>query len=255
MIVLAVSVILGLFTTIVLSIELGYRWGLRRWARVAPPARSLHSTMEASIFGLMGLLVAFIFNGAGVRFENRRRLVAEEVNAIGTAYRRLDLLPPPAQPQLRDDFRSYVRSRLHLFQFIPGTNERQVALAESGDLQNSIWKQAVGATLGGPPSTQTLVLTSINEVIDITTIQNTAREAHPPLAVFVMLGVMVIGSSALAGYAMAASGSRDWVYVIVFALLLGMSIYVILDYEFPRVGIIRIDPYDQMFHNLLAEMK
>lgn len=51
--------------------------------------------MEAAIFGLLGLLLGFAFAGATSRLEARRQLIVQEANAIGTAYLRLDLLPPP----------------------------------------------------------------------------------------------------------------------------------------------------------------
>ena len=53
---------------------------------------------EAAVFGLLGLLIAFTFSGAASRFEDRRHLITEEANAIGTAYLRIDLLPGDAQP-------------------------------------------------------------------------------------------------------------------------------------------------------------
>ena len=48
---------------------------------------------EGAVFGLLGLILAFSFSGAATRFEQRRHLITEEANAIGTAYLRLDLLP------------------------------------------------------------------------------------------------------------------------------------------------------------------
>ncbi len=57
--------------------------------------------VEGAVFGLVGLLIAFTFSGAGTRFDTRRQLVVEETNAIGTAYLRLDLLPAALQPALR----------------------------------------------------------------------------------------------------------------------------------------------------------
>ena len=56
----------------------------------------------------MGLLIAFTFYGAGFRFDARRNLLVREANAIGTTYLRLDLLPPDTQPELRQEFRTYV---------------------------------------------------------------------------------------------------------------------------------------------------
>jgi hypothetical protein len=52
-----------------------------------------NGAVAAAIFGLMGLLIAFTFSGAASRFDERRHLIVQEANAIGTFYLRLDLLP------------------------------------------------------------------------------------------------------------------------------------------------------------------
>ena len=131
----------------------------------------------------------------------------------------------------------------------------QAELARSSALQSSIWKNAVSAVTDSGPATQALVLAAINEVIDITTAQNMAFITHPPLAVFVMLVGTILVSSALAGYRMAASGARDWVSTVVYAFVLSVAIYVIFDYEYPRVGLIRVDAVDQALFDTLDRMK
>jgi hypothetical protein len=75
--------------------------------------------VEGSVFGLLGLLVAFTFSGASSRFDTRRHLIVEETNAIGTAYLRLDVLPSTVQPALRDSFRRYLDSRLAIYRKLP----------------------------------------------------------------------------------------------------------------------------------------
>ena len=72
------------------------------------------SAIEGAIFGLFGLLLAFTFSGAVSRFDTHRQLLTQEANDIGTAYLRLDLLPAQTQPELRQLFRDYTTSRLHL---------------------------------------------------------------------------------------------------------------------------------------------
>jgi hypothetical protein len=42
--------------------------------------------VEAAVFGLMGLLIAFTFSGAAARFDSRRAQLVEEANCIGTAF-------------------------------------------------------------------------------------------------------------------------------------------------------------------------
>ena len=93
----------------ILLLELG-RWQRRRRESEG------NSTIEGAIFALFGLLLAFTFSGAISRYDNHRLLLTEEVNDIGTAYLRLDLLPSQRRPELQQLFRDYTNSRLHLFE-------------------------------------------------------------------------------------------------------------------------------------------
>jgi hypothetical protein len=67
---------------------------------------------EGAVFGMLGLLIAFSFSGAASRFEDRRHLIVEEANAVGTAYLRLDLLSGDARTELREMFRRYLDIRI-----------------------------------------------------------------------------------------------------------------------------------------------
>jgi len=246
-------VLVGWFAGILLSIELGYRIG-RRWTRVPKDGRLVSGAIEGSIFGLMGLLIAFTFYGAGARFDIRRALIIREVNAIGTSYLRLDLLPTEMQPQLREDFKRYVQSRLEVYEKIPNVEAVKAALDRSSVLQRKLWNDSVEAVRGSGPSEKVLVLSTLNDVIDITTDRTAALTTHPPSAVYAMLGLTIIASSALAGYTMSASGSRDWLSICAFTFVLGAVMYVIWDYEFPRSGLMRIDPVDQLLIRTLESM-
>ncbi|HEX6722674.1 MAG TPA: hypothetical protein VF107_14000, partial [Burkholderiaceae bacterium] len=101
-----------LFLGIVLCLALG-RWLRRRTISRPDGAGQLLNvaSLEAAVFGLLGLLIAFTFSGALTRFDLRRAQVVDEANAIGTAYLRIDLLPASAQPRLRETFRQYVDAR------------------------------------------------------------------------------------------------------------------------------------------------
>jgi hypothetical protein len=54
---------------------------------------------------------------------------------------------------------------------------------------------------------------------------------------------------------MSTAEVRDWASTLIFALTISLALYVILDYEFPRVGFIRIDPVDQVLVETLKQMK
>jgi len=51
--------------------------------------------MVAAELGLLAFLLAFTFGFAASRFEDRRQVVLDESNAIGTTYLRTATLPEP----------------------------------------------------------------------------------------------------------------------------------------------------------------
>src|SRR5437660_11996470 len=100
--------------------EIGRRFGVRRRPKESEGERSGLGTVEGAVFALFGLMVAFTFSGAASRFNEKRMLTAQEVNCIETAYLRLHLLSPQAQPAPQDLFRHYVDSRLEIYRMLPG---------------------------------------------------------------------------------------------------------------------------------------
>jgi hypothetical protein len=82
-----------------------------------------------------------------------------------------------------------------------------------------------------------------------------ALQLHPPLIIFGMLFLVALASALLAGYSMAGGKDRKWLHVIGFALVIGITVYVILDIEFPRFGLIRVDAFDKALVDLLKSMK
>lgn len=55
--------------------EMGRRIGRRRLKSDAEGSRAGLGTVEGSWFGLLGLLIAFTFSGAAVRFDARKQLI------------------------------------------------------------------------------------------------------------------------------------------------------------------------------------
>jgi hypothetical protein len=138
---------------------------MRNW----PAAKSTARRASTASCDLLGLLIAFTFSGAATRFDERRNLIVQETNDIGTAYLRLDLLPVSAQPVLRDLFRRHVDSRLEVYRKLPDIEAARAELVRSNQLQGEIWSQAVaaGRMTEAPPAANMLVLPALNQMIDI----------------------------------------------------------------------------------------
>lgn len=246
----------GLVLLIVLLLEAGRRIGAHR-RQVDPEGASAGlGAIEGAMFGLMGLLIAFTFSGAAGRFDARRQLVGQEANAIGTAYLRIDLLPVAAQPALREDFRNYLDLRIAAFRKIRRNIEAaNEDFARASELQNKIWAEAVaGCQQANSPAVTSLVLSSMNDMIDMTTTRLVAQQTHPPEVIFYGLGLLILATSLLAGYGMSAGRKRSWLHAILFAAIMA-AIYVILDIEYPRVGLVRLDNADQVLIDLRSSMK
>jgi hypothetical protein len=54
---------------------------------------------------------------------------------------------------------------------------------------------------------------------------------------------------------MARSRNRSWLHLAGFALILSASFHVILDLEYPRQGLIRVDAFDQALVDLRQRVK
>jgi hypothetical protein len=237
----------GLFAGLLLFLELGRRWGTRQLQRDPEGARVGTGAIEGAIFALIGLLIAFTFSGAATRFDTRRNQIVEEANAVGTAWLRLDVLPAEAQPALRDLFRQYVDSRLAAYRKLPDIDAARVELDRSLELQAQIWNQSVAAARSAPTTSAAVVLLpALNQMIDIVTTRTAARMMHPPPAIYALLFILSLLGALFAGVAMAGSRTRQSLHVVGFAMTMALSTYVILDLEFPRVGLIRLDAADRL---------
>ena len=197
---------LGLFLGMLLLLEVGRRSAVAHLARNPEAAIAGFAPIEAAVLGLLGLLLAFTISGAGSRFDERRHLIVEEANAIGTAYLRLDVLSVQARPALQQSFRRYLDSRIDTYRKLPDAAAAKEDLAKSTRLQEEIWQQAVAGLReeGVAPRGTTVLLPALNAMIDITTTRTMATQLHPPAVIFVMLFALALVSALLAGYGMAA---------------------------------------------------
>jgi len=237
---------LVLFLGMLISLEVGRRLGIKRRAKEAEGERGNLGTIEGAVFALFGLLMAFTFSGAASRFNEKRLLIAEEANAIETAYLRLDLVPE-AKPKLQDLFREYLESRLKTYRILPDMKAARLEMANSKRVQEEIWAESVAATRlpGAHPAAAWVLLPALNNMIDITTTRTMALQLHPPRIIYGLLFSLGLICALLAGYRMAGT-YRSWLHIMGFAVLTVVIIYVMLDVEYPRAGLIRLETADQV---------
>jgi hypothetical protein len=246
-----------LFFGMLILLEGGRRLGIRRRPKESEGERGNLGPVEGAVFALFGLMVAFTFSGAATRFNEKRMLIAEEVNTIETAYLRLHLVPQEAQSELQELFRRYVDSRLETYRKLPNMEAAKLEMAKSKKLQEEIWTEAVPATVlpKSHPDAGKLLLPALNNMIDITTTRTMALQTHPPRIIYALLFGLGLVCSLLAGYRMSTAQHRSWLHILGFTVITVIIVYVMLDAEYPRAGLIRLETADQLLVDLRNGMK
>lgn len=250
------SVAITIFFGVLVALRVGRVIGERAITRYGSIGSTIGS-LEAAVFALLGLMVAFTFSGALTRFDTRRAQVVQEANAIGSAWLRLDLLPAAAQPKLRDTFRAYVDTRIATYAKLPDLKAARDEAARSQALQGEIWAQAADALRqpNARADAGILLLPALNEMFDITSTRLAATQLHPPLIIYAMLVALAIVAALLAGYQSAGEKGYAWIHKIAFATIVALTVYVILEIEYPRLGLVRIDAIDHLLVDVRAGMK
>lgn len=249
----ALALSFGVFAGISVCLEAGYRLARRKQDDRAHEGTG---AIEAAVFGLLGLLLAFSFAGGTSRLDTRRELIVSEANAIGTAYLRLDLLEQPAKAEIRELVRQYAGQRIQAYQMLPDLRGAERAIEQTGALQERIWVQAVAASQrAASPSTAMLVLPAINEMFDIATSRTVALHTQLPSLILGLLIAVTLLSALLAGYSMAKRGRRTTFHSLIYAIAITATIYAVADLDNPRSGLIRLDEADDALVRLRDSMK
>jgi hypothetical protein len=247
---LAVYFSLALFVGMAVCLEAGYRLG-RRGTEQQPSAHEGIGAIEAAIFALLGLLLGFSFSGGMSRLEARRQMIVQEANAIGTAYLRIDELPSGNQPEMRQLFRDYTDARLRAYAGLPDMERFRRGLVHCAELQKVIWARAVEGSRADPThNAARLFLPALNEMIDITTARTIGIETHLPPLIFYLLIVVATLSALLAGYSMAKRRSRSLLHMLIYAAAISVTVYAVVDLDYPRSGLIRVDAADKALVDL-----
>jgi hypothetical protein len=130
----------------------------------------------------------------------------------------------------------------------------QAALAEydrTQSLQTEIWNHATQSVAKSPNTLSGMqLIPALNSMIDITNTRTAVLQFHPPVVIYGMLLVMALVSAVLVGYQMAAFEKRSWLHIVLFIISITLTCYVILDIEYPRMGLIRVDAVDSVLRDV-----
>jgi hypothetical protein len=221
--------IAGTVLLVQLAIEGGYRLAIFQKRQADKTADAPLGSVIGGTLGLLAFLLAFTFGMAASRFETRRELLLDEVNAIGTCYLRAALVPDPERSEIRQRLREYVHLRADA---LKQPQKLPQVIARSEALQDELWSQAVlVAQKNSSSEMNALFVASLNDVIDFHTKRVVVGQYRIPTIIWLSLYVVSILSLAGVGYQFGRAGSRDFAISLLLAVAFSIVIGLIADLD------------------------
>lgn len=231
------ALFIGILLVVLFSVEFGYRLGKYRRSRREEEKEAPLGTMVGATLGLLAFVLAFTFGLAASRFDNRRQVLLDEANAIGTTYLRAGIVPERGE-QIRGLLREYVSVRLDAVR----SGDLAEGIRRSEDIQQKVWTEAETVGNKNPNSIVVgLFVQSLNEMIDLHAkrVQAGVRSRIPG-AIWVGLFSVACLSLATMGYHAGLSGTRRSLAILAVAVTFSVVIELIADLDRPFEGVLRV---------------
>jgi hypothetical protein len=239
----SLSIAALLFAAIVLCHEVSYRIGMVVQARSDKEIKTLTGSVQASILGLLALLLGFSFTMSMQRFDNRSMALIDEANAIASAQLHAQLLPLAQRQTVQQQLNDYIGLRVSISGFnATEQNERKRLLTATHSLQKQLWEQAVAASRIDPnPATTGAFIAALSSMIDSQGKRSALLQAHVPEPILLLLLLAFVSSGSIMGYSAGLSRRRNFAPFLLVSLLITLIVFIIVDLDRPKRGVITID--------------
>jgi hypothetical protein len=235
-------IVVVLLELMVAANELGFRAGRRHHRDDTELSRTVANAFKGSIFGLVALLLGFSFSATTSRYDLRQRIVLDQSNAIGTCHQRAGLLGETSRLEVRAILRRYVAARIE--QSRAGRDEAGFARgqAEIDRHLAALWAAVEDANRREPDVVRnSLIVPATNEVIDLSSTRTWANRNHLPEPVLALLMASVLVACLLLGHSSGQAQRRHLSLWLAANVIFALVLYVVLDFDRPRRGLIRVD--------------
>jgi hypothetical protein len=196
--------------------------------------------VQATLLGLVGLLLAFGLTMAVGRYDTRRAIVVQESNDIGTTFLRAQMLSEPSRTNSLDLLRRYADVAVDLGNQVPDSDRFDEDVAQIGDVQRQLWSVAGDAVRADPDGTAPrLYIETLNSMIDSHTDRVTSlRNRVPGTVLILQVFGSAIGVGTLSLY-LALLG-RGLITSLVATTVVILILFISFDLDRPHRGLITV---------------
>lgn len=223
---------------VVLALEIGMFVGRQRQTQAGGKAE-VSGAMVGATMALLAFMLAFTFNGAAGRYEDKKALVIEETNAIYKSWRHAGFLAEPYRSDIRSMLRNYVDLRLKA---ATGKMELGEAIHRSDAEHDKMWALAESIDkkdAGGRGSG--LFIHALDEVQDLHLKRLTVgTRSHIPPAIWATLYLLMAIAMLMMGIQVGLSGQRHVGMELALAISFSAVLFLIADLDRPQEGLINV---------------
>jgi hypothetical protein len=226
-----------LFFLMLLTIWIGYKIGLKK-----TKTDNKNSEISSSLLGLLALILGFTFAMAGSRYENRKDNLIDEANCIGTALLRSDIYPDSLKNEFKKDFNAYINFRMEYYLLDNDDLKLTSSLKNAAATSDRLWNRATFFAKNKDYFIQSnMMLPALNAMFDSASKSNMVLNSKVPETIVYLLLAFSIIISFFIGYNSGLEKKINTKFITGFCFLICIVIYITLDLDRPRRGLIKLD--------------
>lgn len=196
-------------------------------------------TLTGAMLAFLGFMLAISISMADSKFQERRKLVLDEANAISTSSLRAQAIGGVHGTEIVHLLESYTKLRLEFYEAGEDKAKLQKVYDQSQIVQKSIWEHASAIAKAAPTNISGILLVSLNQTFDLGTSRRWVLEVRIPPYVINLLLVFSLLSMGIMGYYFGICGIYHPVLSGILFVALTFMILLIMDLDRPRSGYIK----------------
>ena len=233
----ALYIAIILFFLMLTAIWIGYKIGLKK-----AQTDNKNAEISSSLLGLLALILGFTFAMAGSRYENRKNNLIDEANCIGTALLRSDIYPDSLKNEFKKDFKAYSNSRKDYYILENDEVKLTASLTQSAAISDKLWSRAAFYAKDKDYFIQSnMMLPALNEMFDSASKSNMVLISKVPETIVYLLLAFSVIISFFIGYNSGLEKKINTKFITGFCFLICIVIFITLDLDRPRRGLIKLD--------------
>lgn len=231
-----------LFACMLAAMFLGGAMGKPLQTKINEDGKSQANSVQGSLLGLLALLLGFTFSLSLGRFDQRSAEVVNEANAIGTAWLRSDLVGDARRDEVKALLQRYSAIRVEAVTVSAADAAGRTAMVDAANgVFAQLWVLAAAEAREVKNPVAMGFVSSLNDMTDALASRDAAINRHVPELVLILLFGTFILLGGVVGYSSGIARIRPGVPVYAMMMLIVILVFLIIDLDRPRRGLIEVD--------------